>query len=274
MIINKTIWTYWHQGFEHAPELVKRCVQQWEKLHPDWTIHLLNRDTVDDFIEPIPVNKQKYELLSMAHRSDLIRTQLLINYGGVWADPTCFPLRPLDDWLFNNMQAGLFLFYKPGRDRIISNWFIASEKGNGLLYKVYEELCLYWNLNSFINMNNKTVWYEPFIKRLYNRRRETTILWLSWFSKKVLKIYPYMIYHYTFYKLIATNRKSKLIWNKMPRISADGPHKLQRAGLLAELTPDVKELIDNREVPLFKLTWKLNKTEFPKNSVLSYLFLQ
>jgi hypothetical protein len=274
MIKNKTIWTYWHQGFNDTPFLVRRCIEQWKKLNPNWTIHLLDKDNVNDFIERLPIKKDKYDQLSLAHRSDLIRTQLLIQHGGIWADPTCFPVKSLDEWLHQNLDAGLFLFHKPGRDRIISNWFIAANENNDLLKKLLEELCLYWNENEFRNMNNDTKWFEPSVKRIYNRNLFTTRLWFTWFTRKVLKLYPYMIYHYTFYKLITTDDTSKILWNKMPKISADGPHRLQRAGLLSKLTQGVKELIDGKEVPLFKLTWKLNKNDFTEESVLSYLFLQ
>ena len=35
----KIIWMYWHQGFEQAPEIVSRCVEQWIEMHEagqDW----------------------------------------------------------------------------------------------------------------------------------------------------------------------------------------------------------------------------------------------
>lgn len=272
MKIPRTIWLYWHQGFEEAPEIIKNCVSQWQLLHPSWTIHLLDNKNVDKFIDPLPLSDDKLDELTLAHRSDLIRTKLLIQHGGVWADPTCFPLKPLDNWLDKQMTSGLFLFYKPGRDRIISNWFIASEKENPLLKKLLTELCHYWENNTFVNLGNQYVWYEKYVKKIYNRSLRSTQLWFTWFTRKVLKLFPYMVYHYTFYQLISRDPQSKIQWANMAKISADGPHKLQRAGLLSPVTRNIKELIKQKETPLFKLTWKIKATTWTDDSVLGYLF--
>ena len=272
MIKNKIIWTYWHQGFVEAPELIKHCARRWQLLHPDWEIHYLDNNNVFKYIQPLPLSKTKLASLSLAHRSDLIRTQLLIQYGGVWADPTCYPMISLNNWLNDNMQSGLFLFYKPGRDRIISNWFIASEKENVILKKLFNELCEFWENNTFINYNKEKIWFESWIKKVFNRSLISTILWFTWFTRKILRIYPYMVYHYKFYSLITMNNHCKKSWKNMPKISADGPHKLQRIGLLSPINDDVKHLIDNKTIPLFKLTWKLKERNWSPNSVLAYLF--
>ena len=150
--MNKIIWMYWHQGFDDAPKVIGPCVQQWKNLHPDWEINLLDQNNVYEFIEPLTIKQKILEKMSLAHRSDLIRTQLLIKHGGVWVDSTCFPLMKLDNWLPKNMQAGFFFFYRPGRDRIISNWFIASEKDNMVLKTLYDELITYWNNHNFKNL--------------------------------------------------------------------------------------------------------------------------
>ena len=270
--IPKTIWMYWHQGFDQAPVLVKKCVKTWKLHHPKWDIKLLDAQTVNDYMSAFPISKEKFELLGLAHRSDLIRTQLLIQHGGVWVDSTCFPIKPLDDWLFEYMESGLFLFYKPGRDRIISNWFIAAEKGNYILKKLLTDLCRYWDNNTFLNLSKKDIWYENWVKKIYNQSLLSTQLWFTFFTRKVLKIYPYMVYHYKFHELISTDPQSKIYWEMMPKLSADGPHKLQRFGLLSPINKDVKEIINCKKTPLFKLTWRINDKTLPKNSVLEYLY--
>lgn len=270
----RIIWMYWHQGFEQAPTLVKQCVISWKRLHPKWDIKLLDADTIENYIEPLALSVRKLNILGLAHRSDIIRTQLLIKHGGVWADPTTFPIKSLDDWLNDHMQAGLFLFYKPGRDRIISNWFIAAEKENPFLKKLLKELIDYWEGNTFINFENKPIWYEDFIKKLYSQSIFTTQLWFTYFTRSVLKIYPYMVYHYKFYQLISNDKQCKNIWKQMPKISADGPHKLQSVGLLKPLTEEIKEMINHNKTSLFKLTWRLKREKIPENSILAYLFTQ
>ncbi|MCW4469564.1 capsular polysaccharide synthesis protein [Flavobacterium sp. MFBS3-15] len=271
MEYTKIIWMYWHQGFEQAPEIVSRCVEQWIVMHPDWEIKLLDQNSVNQYAGPLPIAENVLNKLNLAHRSDLIRTQLLIKYGGVWADPTTFCTTSLNSWIPEYLSGGLFMFYKPGRDRIISNWFIAAEKDNMILKKMFKELCEYWQNNKFKNHGSK-VWYEAFCNRLLNRSLPLTKLWFTFLFKKVLRIYPYMVYHYKFYQIISSTKKYESIWNSVPKFSAHIPHKLLHLGLLKPLTSEGKDWIDQKKSPIFKLTWKLGVQEFPKGSLLKYIF--
>ena len=144
MFMNKTLWTYWHQGFDQAPLLIQCCVKQWATLHPKWEIRKLDSNNIHDFLGHDFLAEESFAKLSLPHISDLIRTKLLIDYGGVWIDPTVFPVVPLEEWLDFNSEAGVFLFSRPGKDRLIANWFIASRKNSRLLQsfsKMGQKLC-------------------------------------------------------------------------------------------------------------------------------------
>jgi len=270
------IWTYWHQGFQSAPYIVQKCIDQIQELHPEAKIHLLDKHNVYDYAERVQVKEVTWSKMSLPHRSDLLRTQLLIKHGGVWIDPTVYCLLPLQGWLPEYMYDGLFLFHRPGNDRIISNWFIASEKGNYLLQKLYDSLIDYWNDHSFRNLESKKVSsLEYWCKRLINGRTlMLSQLWLSPIFTKVLRLYPYMIYHYMFYYLIRTDSKCRRIYENMPKLSADGPHRLQRLGLLQPLSKEGKKLVDDKKHSLQKLKWKIQPNNIPNNSHLLYLFSQ
>jgi hypothetical protein len=270
----KIIWTYWHQGFDQAPRVIGPCIEQWRNLHPDWDVHLLDQNNIYEFVEPLGVEQTALEKMTLAHRSDLIRTQLLIKYGGVWVDPTCFPLQKLENWLPANMQAGFFFFYKPGRDRIISNWFIAAEKNNKVLKTLYDALNNYWNNNSFKNLGRPDTSFEKLLNRLLNRNLVLPRLWFTFFFTKVLRVHPYLVYHFMLYHLILEQKDIKQQFGQMPRQSAERAHRLQRAGMMKTLNADIKAIIDERKVPLFKLTWKISQNEIPQNSNLAYLFNQ
>ena len=270
----KTIWTYWHQGFYNAPSAVKPCIDQWKKLHPDWDIKLLDQNNIYEYAEPLPIKASTLDKMMLPHQSDLLRTQLLIKYGGVWADPTCFPLQKLDHWLPGNMQAGFFFFYKPGRDRIISNWFIAAEKGNAVLKSLYNALIYYWNNNNFKNLGRTNTTFEKQLNRLLNRNLILPRLWFSPLFTKILQIYPYMVYHFMLYDLISKYKNIKEQFDLMPKQSALPPHYLQRAGMMDPLSTHIKTIIDEQQVPLLKLTWKIKQDEIPQDSNLAYLFNQ
>jgi mannosyltransferase OCH1-like enzyme len=269
--IAKNIWTYWHQGFDDAPYVVKKGVEKWKSLHPDWNLYLLDHNNVFDFIDPIPIEKAYWDKLIIPHQSDLIRTQLLIKYGGVWADPTCYPLQSLDSWLPAYMTAGLFFFVYPGPDRIISNWFIGAKKGNFFLQKLYNELCQYWH-HDFNNLGTESSAIEKISYRIINRNLTLTRLWFTPLFTKLIKWSPYMVYHYKFYDLTCTDQKCAEIWESMPKFPSVTPHLLQRFGLLAPMDDALKMKIDQKQSPLFKLTWKLSRDNIPKDSALYYLF--
>jgi len=254
--------------------MVQRCISRWEELHPQWELIKLDAQNVHEYVDPFPFSEDKVEKILLPHRSDLIRTFLLYKYGGVWADPTTYPLQPLDEWLPDKMGAGLFLFHKPSPDRIISNWFIAAEKDNYLLKCLYDELIRYWDTHDFRNLgSNKKGRLEYLSLRLINGRNyNLSQIWLTPLFTHLFKLYPYMVYHFMFYKMIKQDIKCADIYNNMFKYAAEGPHKLQHYGLLNAPNNEIKDLIDLKKEPLFKLKWKIDADSLNKDTALSYLF--
>lgn len=271
---SKTIWMYWHQGFDQAPLAVMPCVKQWQKLNPSWEIQLLDKHTILDFAEPLPMKKKVLDKMMLPHISDLYRTQLLIKYGGVWADPTTFPLMSLEEWLPQNMNAGFFFFYKPGRDRIISNWFIAAKKQNIMLIRLYDELIKYWNNNNFKNPAEPRTPLKQFLKRLINRNFYLTRLWFTPLFTKILRVSPYMVYHYMFYRLLAKDKKLATLFQKMPKMSKPLMFSFKEDNVYQPLSPEIKSLVDNKSVPLVKLHWRHMKKSISEHTNIGYLFNQ
>ncbi len=269
--MRKTIFTYWAQGIDQAPMIVRICLETFHEHNPEWSIHFLNSDNIKDWTDLVPIDSRKWRNISLAHRSDLLRTQLLIRHGGVWADPTVWFCKPLDDWLPEVMDAGVFMFHRPGRDRAISNWFIAAESGNPLLQRQYDALCGYWQMNEFDNLSGRTSRRGRMLKRILNRNLEWPRLWLKKPIIRLFRTYPYMVYHYMIYDLVRSDPELKAIWERMPKISADIPHFPAHKGLFEPLDPETKDFIDSRKAPLFKLTWKLPSDSIPEGSVLEYL---
>ena len=229
-------------------------------------------ESVWEHLDDLEITDDVQNKMGLAHTSDLIRTKLLIKYGGVWADPTCFCMRPLEEWLPGYMDAGVFMFHRPGESRIISNWFIASEQGNLLLKKLYDELCMYWNNHGFKNLGRKQKSVtEVWLNRIVNRNLTWPRIWFTPLMTHALRLYPYMVYHFKVYDLIRSDAECTEIYRTMNKFSADTPHKVQQFGLLEPLTEEARQWIDERCSPLFKLTWKLESQSIKKGSVLDYL---
>ena len=270
-MLSKVAFTYWHQGFADAPRVVRMCVAQLRRQNPDWQINALDRDSVEELVKTIPISPGKLARLSLPHRSDLIRTHLLIEHGGVWIDPTVYVTQPFDTWLISNMQAGLFFFSKPGPDRLISNWFISSMPNHPILVKLYGSLCEYWQSNNFRNHGRGPNRWEGWLLRGINRNLDWPRVWFSWPLRKLIRVYPYMVYHYLLFDLISRNKDLWAIYSDMPRFLADGPCSLQRNGLHERFDHDAQRVLLDRNIPLHKLKWRIDGSESYQGSILEHL---
>jgi hypothetical protein len=271
-MIPPEIFTYWHQGFGAAPVIPANCLDQIRRSHSNCTIHALDSSHIREIREDIPISEVVWRKLRLPHQSDLIRTALLIKHGGVWIDPTVFPMVNTWDWLQDRMGAGLFVFQRPGRDRLLSNWFIAAQPGHPILVELLEKLCAYYQTQDWDFQSVRSDWSFDKIARLINRHPSLTRLWFRKSLRLFVRQPPYLIYHYAVYDLLCGKPHLGCLWNEMPVVSAQPSHALQRIGLQKPICADARALIEGPEVPVFKLTWKLPKPEVADGSVLQYLF--
>ena len=233
----KTIYILWFQGFDNVFEIVKMCVNSWKYYNPDWNIVLIDDNNLINY-----VNLKNYipdidnKSIEKCHLSDIIRSILLKLYGGLWVDATTFCNKPLNDWLPNYINEGFFAFDKPGPDRLISNWFLYSEKNNYIIDKWCNKTLEYYIINN--------------------------------------KAHTYFIHHYLFGNLYKSDKIFKEIWDKVPKLSANGngPHYLQEQGMFNNISIQNKLDIDNKITPFYKLTYKCNFPKYNENINLYYLY--
>jgi mannosyltransferase OCH1-like enzyme len=260
MNIAKKIWFLWFQGIESAPEIVKQCLESWIRKNPEWEVIVLDSHNLNKYIQ-IEFPPEVINRLSSNHLSNMIRLQLLREYGGVWVDATLYCMKSLDDWLWQQVVSGFFAFRDPGKDRELSNWFMASQAQSVLIKNMTDAYRAYWIENEFVK---PTVWKHRWVvvlSFLFNRHKYTTRYWKHPFVTKLLKVYPYFIFHYIFNHLVRSEKSCKLIWKQTPKISADGPHRIQSAGMYNPLNKEIKEEIDSCIHSLYKLSWKEAPTD-------------
>jgi hypothetical protein len=264
----KTIWILWFQGIHNAPYVVRKCYESWVERNPGWQVRFIDEHQLTN-VGSMDYTAGEVRSLSRQHASDLLRLDLLTNHGGVWVDATCFCMLPLDEWLFPYMESGFFAFDRPGRDRIMSSWFLAAEPGNHLVSHMFTFMPSYW-ISSRVRRDSRDplVWI---LTQLLQVSPQTRGWWFSHLLRDRLGMIPYYAVHYGFEKLIREDPECGQIWSHTPKISADGPHRLFAAGLLSPATDSVRAEIDRREVPVYKTTWKLEDSTIPSGSVLGYL---
>jgi hypothetical protein len=257
----KTIWFLWLQGIEQAPVVVQKCYASWLKHNPGWEVIFLDENNLTDYVSLKPRQVTKQAL------SDILRINLLAKHGGIWVDATCFCTQPLDEWLHPYMSSGFFAFNRPAVDRMLSSWFIASDKGNYMILAYQKAVELYWDTNPNLTFFENSRW--QFLNRYLQKLGPQ--VWFGALATKLLKVYPYFWFHYLFENISLRDEKFKQLWDETPKISADIPHKLQFEGLFNPLNEKIKEEIDSKIAPVYKLTWKYDPAEYREGTVLDYL---
>lgn len=149
--ITKIVWWCWLQGEENAPLICKHCLASIRNYLPDYEVKVITKDNMLSFVN-IPDNiLEKFHkgLISNTHFSDILRTCLLFEHGGVWIDSTVL----LTDNIQNLLEYPLFYFknYDRGNEAILSsNWFLSSSKNHPIIKLLRDFLFLYWEENNGI----------------------------------------------------------------------------------------------------------------------------
>ncbi len=182
---------------------------------------------------------------------------MLAKHGGVWADATLLCSKPLDDWLPEYYTTGFFAFRNPGKDRMLSNWFMASDPGNKLSEQLFNEYSTFLATNSFKNQNNFLgLLLRSIFRKKWNRNVYTSINWHSDFAKNVLKTYPYYIFHYTFNKIIMEDSVCRHIWEDAKPYLKDDPRILKRLSRRSNNTQKAVDFVLSKKSPMHKLNWR------------------
>ena len=149
---NLPVWTMWLQGEEQAPALVQRTINSIKKNYKN--VEVVTEDNFSDFIN-LPdeiIAKWHSKVISNAHFSDIVRTELLIKYGGTWIDSTTY-VHNRCIWLdqeINNSSLFFFQNMRPGgmgNAIFLSSWFITAIPNEPSLLRLRELLYSYWQEN-------------------------------------------------------------------------------------------------------------------------------
>ena len=148
------VWVLWWQGLDRAPDVVEECIQsQRRNLDPNqYEYHLLTQENVGNFVSLSDNIRKKYDSgnITLTHLSDIIRANLLANYGGIWMDATIYMSEPFPD----AVRISPFYSNKKNLDsmnqrKMISagrwtSYFMKAERGNELLQFMCDAFELYW----------------------------------------------------------------------------------------------------------------------------------
>lgn len=140
------IWVFWAQGEENMPELVKACYNNLCKLNGD-CVKLLTMDNLGDYVE-LPeylFDKLKRGTMTYTHFSDILRMSLLVRYGGMWVDATCWvanrvpkDVKNMSFWSCKTENANIPIF----SNSKWTTWALATNKKNTLVFSFVRDMLL------------------------------------------------------------------------------------------------------------------------------------
>lgn len=147
VVINKTIWLCWLQGEKEAPIIVQKCIESIRKNKPDgFEVVIITEKNMHHYIRfpEYMIEKSTAGMITRTHMSDLIRTELLYQYGGLWIDATVYCSREIPRYL---CEGDIFAFRWSLFDQSvlkISSWWIYAKQRSPVLQDLRNLLFVYW----------------------------------------------------------------------------------------------------------------------------------
>jgi mannosyltransferase OCH1-like enzyme len=114
------------------PEEYREYRESWRRHHPNWEMRLWTEENLPADL----VRKEAYERLRKpAERADIIRLEMLLRFGGVYADVDFECLRSIEPLL--DGVAFCTAYQRPGR---VANGMFGATPGHPLLERAVREL--------------------------------------------------------------------------------------------------------------------------------------
>ena len=151
------VWVCWLQGIENAPLIVKRCYQSVVENLYKHEVVLITEENLSQYVR-LPnyiIKKWKSGIITNTHFTDMVRLELLVNYGGLWLDATVFCSDIEDNIPEYFFWSELFFFQclKPGKDGHAlypSSWLISAKSNNKTLKATLYLLYDYWKHHDYM----------------------------------------------------------------------------------------------------------------------------
>ena len=137
---------------ENAPELVQKCYNSVVNNNPNSEVIVITSENMSQYVTfpDYIIDKWKKGIITHTHMTDLMRLELLINYGGLWLDATVLCTGKAPDYFYNS-ELFFYQCLKPGRDghgNFISSWLINAKTNNKILMATRELCYEYWKDNN------------------------------------------------------------------------------------------------------------------------------
>lgn len=111
--IPKQIFTYWESPT--LPPSVQTTHDNWRRQNPDWQIHVLSQQTLENFLSSESLSfirgseASRFTSVGPAQMSDVLRVEVLAQNGGVWLDASVALTESLEKSWLGEVESGACL---------------------------------------------------------------------------------------------------------------------------------------------------------------------
>lgn len=135
-MIPKTIHYCWFSGDEH-PALVKRCLDSWRKVLPEYEIKCWDGASFD--FDSVPYVREAMALKKYAFAADYVRLYALYTEGGIYLDSDVEVVKSFDPYMHHSFFTGTEPYIIEGQEYFdVEAAIIGSVKGHPYLKEVLD----------------------------------------------------------------------------------------------------------------------------------------
>lgn len=136
---------FWWQGEENAPEVVKACINSIKKNHNGKVIILSEKNYAKYSNIPLYViKKMEQGKMTLTHFSDILRYNLLYNWGGAWIDATCLLTKAIPTNCYNAEYFSLKNAFFDSMAFKWTNFYVHIKRGNVIAEQMLNFFYTYW----------------------------------------------------------------------------------------------------------------------------------
>lgn len=145
MAVPRKIWQGWI-GEKPMPEREKQWCSEMRSMNPGWEHNVFGNEILETYGRDPYVQALQDQKKPKAFIVDRLRMLLLRDHGGIWLDPDCQPIRPLDELKSRWDSTATFIaaFRSPHRPQValhrgvslIDNTFLASAPNSRMCQRI------------------------------------------------------------------------------------------------------------------------------------------
>lgn len=149
--VSNYIWVCWFQGVDNMTPLIKECYTRICDFNKSKKVVLITDQNFYDYVKfPSYILEKYYSgIITKTHFSDLLRTELLKKYGGVWMDITLFTFSEVPNLfytfpIFTGKFKHNYKDYNVSKNRWTSYFWVSRYPNNVLFLYMSDFWKKYW----------------------------------------------------------------------------------------------------------------------------------